>query len=99
AGIGLLVTLLTTVGVTRGWELFLYGGSFFGFGAAVLVSLSIFHRNSTYIERAIHRSSTEDPVLLQYDKAQMAAFLFGVAFFAIIGVVSASYNLNGESAM
>lgn len=99
AGVGLLVSILAAAGVKHRWEIFLYGGAFISLGLSIYISLEIFRRNSRHIALAIHGSSEEDPALIQYDKAQMAAFLVGVCFFAIIGIVTAFNSVAGDSAM
>ncbi len=44
--IGLLVTLLTTVGVKAPFTLWLYAGALVGFGVAAICTIVIFHRVS-----------------------------------------------------
>jgi hypothetical protein len=99
AGIGLLVTLLTAVGVKHQWEIFLYAGGFAALGASTYLSLAIFQLNSKHIASAIHGSSEEDPVLVQYDRALLATFLVGLFFIALISIASAIDRIKGDSAM
>lgn len=99
AGIGLLVTILTAVGVQHSWELVIYGGAVAAFLAAIAISLRIYERNSAHVEGAIHGSSKKDPVLERYDQRQIAAFIGGAILSAVVGVVSAVNHLRGESLM
>ena len=80
ASVGLLVTLLTTVGITEYWIIYLYGGAFIGFGLTIWSSLQIYQRNSKHIEDSIKGLSKEDPMLEKYDKLSMLAFYGGAIF-------------------
>jgi hypothetical protein len=95
AGIGLLVTILTTVGAPRAWMLFLYLGSFFGFLATIWASIRIYQLNSDKLELEIR--GTESPGykpinLAPYDRFSVGAFLFGVVFAISIGLSAATLS-------
>ena len=45
-GVGLLATLLTTVGVARMWQLILYSAGALAFGFAIVTAIRIFGRNA-----------------------------------------------------
>ena len=88
AGVALLVTLLTTVGLSEHWIIYLYGGAFIGFGLTIWFSLQIYQRNSKHIEDSIKGLSKEDPILEKYDKLSMLAFYGGAIFTISIGIIS-----------
>lgn len=97
AAIGLLATILTTVGVMHSGQIYLYGFAFIGFLVATVLSLLIYHRNSIHIEGALKGTSEQDPVLTHYDKAQMASFIGGAVLAAWIGIDSAIVRLKGDT--
>ncbi len=88
AGIGLLITILTTVGPSDRWQLWLYAASALGFGVAILASLRVLERNSEAIEHAIGARS-EPPKLVHLDHASRWGFAFGVTAFVAIAVLTA----------
>jgi len=55
AGIGLLATLLTTVGPTSAPQLWLYGFAGLAFIGAIVTAVWIFDRNSQHLEDVIHQ--------------------------------------------
>lgn len=88
AGVGLLVTLLTTVEISEQWIIYLFGGAFSGFGLTIWSSLQIYQRNSKHIEDSIRGSSKDDSRLEKYDKLSIRAFYVGAIFTISIGIVS-----------
>lgn len=92
-GIGLLVTILTAVGVDHWWELLLYAGAVAGFLITIWSSLIIYQLNSQHIEQAIHGSSQRDPRLEKFDKTSLRAFVIGAAFSVTVGLASAINHL------
>lgn len=96
AGIGLLVTLLTAVGVKHSWELVLYAGAVLGFLVAIWSSLVIYQLNSQHIEQAIRGSSERDPRLEKYDKTSLRAFIASATLTLGIGLTSAVNHLLKE---
>jgi hypothetical protein len=102
AGLGLLVTILTTVGVIHAWLLLLFVGAIVGFVTSISASLVIYQLNSQHIEHALRGSSERDPRLERYDKTSFRAFLLGAGFSAALGVASAIGQLietKGDSSM
>lgn len=89
AAVGLLVTLLTTVGINKQWVIFLYLGAFIGFSLTIFTSLKIYQKNSEHIEEQIKEPSGNDPQLEKYDKLSRFSFYGGVIFSASIGIVTA----------
>ena len=96
AGIGLLVTILTAVGVKHSWQLVLFAGAFFGFLVAIWSSLVIYQLNSEHIEQAIHGSSERDPRLKKYDRTSLWAFLTGATLTIFVGLSSAINYLTAQ---
>jgi len=94
AAIGLLVTLLATVGVNSAWEILLFVIAVVCFLVTIGSSLAIYQLNSQHIEKAIRGSSKKDPKLKKYDKCSIIAFVFGSVFALLIGILSASSSLQ-----
>ncbi|MHB1571419.1 MAG: hypothetical protein ACYC0H_19750 [Solirubrobacteraceae bacterium] len=89
-GIGLLLTLLTTVGLSSVWELVLYIVALACFVVALVAILFIFRRNRSYIEQVVaEKANKSDPVLSSADTIALLAFGLGVILAAIIGVGTA----------
>jgi len=94
AGIGLLVTILTTVGVNNVWVIPLFAISVVAFLVTIWSSLVIYQLNSQHLEDAISGSSERDPRLEKYDKRSIRAFIIGGISALLIGILSASIQLN-----
>lgn len=93
-GIGLLITILTTVGVARRWHLAVLAVSALGFGVALMTALLVFKRNADLIEAEV-LEKPEKPSLKKLDFLKIAAFGVGVIGFLFVGAVSA-YNASRE---
>lgn len=90
AGIGLLLTLLTTVGVSSVCALVMYILALTCFVVALVTVLFVFHRNRSYIEEVVAGNASKNDSLLSHaDTTALAAFGLGVAFAAIIGITTA----------
>jgi len=101
AAIGLLVTILTTTGVIRWWQLVLYGLAFFGFAVTIWSALSIYQRNSKKIENDIKGSSAPDYQkidLAPYDRAALYGFTLGAIATISVALSSATlaFLANGD---
>ncbi len=94
AAVGLLVTILTTVGVPYLWVTLLYIVSFSGFLTTILASLKIYQRNSKHIEDALRGKSGKDPLLKKFDRLSVGSFIVASVFTISIGLVSASSHFN-----
>lgn len=94
AAIGLLVTILTTVGVKHFWEILLFAVAAVSFLVTIWSSLIIYQLNSRHLEDAIRGSSERDPRLEKYDKRSIRAFIIGAIAALLIGISSASYQLT-----
>lgn len=98
-GVGVLVALLTTVGVRSAEGLVLNVLALVSFLLCITTTLFIFKQNATYVENVIQgTASTSDPWLSKLDTAALIAFLFGVLFTMAIGISSAinSFATKGE---
>ncbi len=88
AGIGLFVTLLTTVGVRSRWEIVSYVLGSIGFVGTIGVGLWMFLRNAVFFLKLANMGGLEgDPVLRRLDRALVLLFLLGAA-----GALSAGYS-------
>jgi hypothetical protein len=89
-GIGVLVSLLTTKGVSSLLALALYIAAMIGFLLATVILLRIFRRNGAHILAILRQEENlGDEELLSLDKAAMISFAAGVAFSIVLGIVTA----------
>jgi len=96
-GIGLLITLLTTIGLHSVVELVLYCGAIINFVVTVISTLRIFRLNQTYLVKILKEQNVgSDPVLSRYDLIAQWTFGIGAVFTAFIGISAAihSYTLK-----
>ena len=100
-GVGVLVTLLTTVGVSRPWQIYLYLTSFAGFLITIGTALMIYQMNSELIENDFKGESSEHLKLKTFDRITISAFITGAVFAALIAITSAltQSNKKGTDAM
>ncbi|MEJ2621752.1 MAG: hypothetical protein P8163_16290 [Candidatus Thiodiazotropha sp.] len=98
-GIGLLVTLLTAIGVKSAEAFVLYTLAIVSFVVCVVIVLAIFTRNSEHIEKIITDNATEDPLLRLLDKLAKFSFILGVVLTAILGISIAMTSLYKENTM
>ena len=87
--IGLLFTVLITVGVESRYEVILYAGAFIAFLGAIGILLAILHKNSELIEAELRDEGHAAPNLQKYDKWASTLFVIRVLFSAAIGLVKA----------
>lgn len=93
-GVGLLVTLLTTVGVVDLWQLVLYIFAAVGFGVSIFSAILIFDWNAKHLQRvATTHESGDDPTLIRLDTLLLLGFIVGVILLAIIGITTAWIQL------
>ena len=98
AAIAILVTLATTVGATDHKTVLVYFLAVTSFLVCIICVLSIFDRNSVYLENTINEVNQEDSVLKVYDKISSSSFILGLIFSLLVGFFSIIDNLrqNGE---
>jgi VIT1/CCC1 family predicted Fe2+/Mn2+ transporter len=88
-GIGLLITLLTTIGLKSAWALAWYVVAIVAFVVAIIGVLYVFSKNKDYIEKMLNNDSLEKDPLPIADKVVYFSFIIGVVATAIIGIVTA----------
>lgn len=100
AGIGLLATLLTTVGPGSLTELVLYGAAGTAFTVSVVAAVSIFGRNSDHLEAVVQeRKRGNDPKLQRLDRLLFVSFLLGVILTGAIAMSSGYARIRKERSM
>lgn len=91
-GVGLLITLISTVGVRSIETLILYFFSLFCFILCLGALLWIFRRNAKHLEDVVRETAINDPLLNILDRIAVASFMLGVLLAAIIGVSTAVHS-------
>jgi hypothetical protein len=89
--IGLLVTLLRTVGVSSPLQIILFGLALFAFLITVVLVIYILGENSTHIEKILEGSEIESGKLMCLDKTAGISFVVGMVLIVIIGMDSAGF--------
>lgn len=98
--IGLLITLLTTVGVKSVVLLILFTTSIISFIVCLISVLAIFTRNAKHLEDLIQGNKTNDQLLGVLDALSIFSFILGVILASIIGISIAANNvLSKETEM
>jgi hypothetical protein len=93
-GIGLLITLLTTVGIKSKPIFVLYIFALVFFVVTLFSVLFMLGRNSHYVEKVLNGSNNDDPVLNIFDGLARICFVVGVILSSIIGVSMALQSIN-----
>lgn len=89
-GIGLLMTLLTTIGTSSGLVLSFYGLALGSLLVSLITLLKIFRKNNEHIVEILNGSTVvDDPELKRLDSIAHASFAWGVIFTIVVGVTSA----------
>lgn len=104
AAIGLLVTILTTVGLKQLWMVSLYAGAFAGFLWTIRTTIQIYQLNSDMLANELHGSEAPGYKridLKPYDRRADVSFLCGTLFAIAIAISSAtvSFVTQKESAV
>ena len=100
AGIGLLVTLLTTVGPSSHSELLLYGLAGTCYASAIVVALLVFDRNSHYLEEVIKsRKDDDDATLIKLDRGMFWLFIAGVVLTGVLGMFTGYNRVQRDTPM
>ncbi len=95
-GIGLLITILTTVGANNWYELAFFVAAFLCFGICIWSSLKIFKLNSQLIEREINKKDSSDLDLERWDNLSKITFILGICYFCLIGLSAAIEDFNNK---
>ena len=97
-GIGLLITLMSTVGIHSVETVILYVVALASFLVCLSAVLWIFRRNATHLQEIIKSSAAGDPVLRLLDTVAIASFSLGVLLSSIIGVAAAIHSFQSVEA-
>lgn len=97
-GIGLLVTLMSTVGVRSVEGLVLYIAALVAFLICLVSIVWIFKKNSTHPEAVNRSDAVSDPVLRLLDGVAVGGGIAGVFLSSSLGISAAvaAFNSNGE---
>lgn len=90
--VGLLITLISTVGVRTIETLILYILALACFVVCLGALLWIFRRNAKHLEDVVREASINDPLLNILDRTAVASFMFGVILSSIIGISTAVHS-------
>jgi hypothetical protein len=94
-GIGLLITLLTSVGLSTAEALVLYILAIICFVVALVAVLIVFRYNKAHIESILAGTQeTVDPSLAKVDTIAIGAFGLGVVLTAVIGISAAIHSFT-----
>lgn len=90
--IGLLITLISTVGVMSVETLILYTLALACFVVCLGALLWIFRRNAKHLEDVVRETAINDEILNILDRIAVASFMFGVILSSIIGISTAIHS-------
>lgn len=97
SGIGLLITLLTTLGLSSQLLLYLYIAAMLSFLTSLIVILVIFKRNSIHVERVLSVPDTASDRFLKYsDVIAILTFILGATLTAVIGISAAVSSFESK---
>lgn len=100
AGIGLLVTLATAVGIDDIKTAIIYVIAVTCFLVCTIVILTIFDKNSDYLLASINsHESVESPDLDMLDSLANKSFITGIIFTLLVGLFSSIDNYKGNTPM
>lgn len=92
AGIGLLITLASTVGIPSRTALILSSLAVLAFIVCLVAVLFIFRWNSGHLEDVVHARKERSAKLAALDWIAICAFLAGVILSCSVGFVSAAHS-------
>ncbi len=90
--IGILVTLLSTVGIQEQYQLYLYISALFCFLTCIVLVLKVFKANQKHIEQVIQGFEGFDAKLKIIDTSVNLAFGIGVTLSILIGITAAFHS-------
>lgn len=94
-GIGIMISLLTTVGFDTYWILVLFLMAIFAFLNCLAYLLRIFEGNRDYLEALVAGSHEgADAKLKRWDRVAKTSFLLGVIFSTAVGLTVASLKIS-----
>lgn len=93
-GIGIMISLLTTVGFDSYWILALFLGAIFSFLFCLAYLLKIFEGNRDYLEAIVAGTHQDaDTNLKRWDKIAKNSFFVGVMFSTAVGLAVAALKI------
>lgn len=95
-GIGLLVTISTTAGLTGFVAVLSFTISVFSFLITILLLLIIFKINSEHIESIINKEKTKTPSLKRLDKYTRIFFSIGILFAVLMATATVKDDYNNK---
>lgn len=95
-GIGLLITLLSTVGVNSVEGVVLYVAALLSFLICLGSVLWIFARNASHLQEIIHQDTPADRILGVLDIAAAISFLVAAVLSCIIGIATAVQSFQSR---
>ncbi len=96
--LGLLITLISTIGVTSIESLVLHILALMCFVLSLSSVLWVLGRNATHLQRIVLHDEKNDALLDTLDKTAVVSFIAGVVFTSVIGVsVAISKYVDKES--
>ena len=95
-GIGLLITLLSTVGIHSIESFILYVTALFSFIISMTAVLWIFKRNAAHLEDIHHGKEDGDILLGLLDNTAVFCFFLGVVLSSIMGISSAFHSFHAQ---
>jgi len=102
AGIGLLITLLTTIGFNSIWILVFYIITLISFSVTLILEISIFDKNAQYLKSCINdKNDNIKKQIKRLDRFSYISFLIAILFTLFIGLSAGlhGYNKNKENKM
>jgi hypothetical protein len=90
--LGLIVTILTTVGILVRWQLIIYAIACLAFAGAIGMCLSVYRVNAAHIRATLGKEPGHSVTLKRMDKWALCFFLVGILAFAAAGLSNAFYR-------
>ena len=79
AGIGLLVTIITTLGISNTAEFLIFIGAFVSFFIVIVTCIIVLDKNPHYIKSILYKEDNKETKLDVYDKLAKSFFVIAVA--------------------
>ncbi len=96
-GIGLLVTLLTTVGPQTTVTLVLYGMAMLTFAVSLFCIIRILDRNADHLKQIVRGEVEGDSGLARLDRVSFWTFIAGAALLALLGMIAGIDKLGPQA--
>ncbi len=96
-GVGLLVTLISTIGVSDIWMIIWYLLGLVSFLVSIICVLFVFRLNAEYLEGVVDGSEKDSKVLDYLDRTVSFSFVIGIVFSLIIGLSVAINSYNNKN--